>query len=94
MPVIDHEVHESTKAGLDKRYGCWNKSRDFNAYYAPQRFAGSDGYKPSFRFEAVRIVNRMSKECRYDMSKTDYMCEGCKHRGSGEAYAELVRSES
>lgn len=90
MPVIDHPVHKSTIKDSQHRYGCWNKDRNFKAYYAPQRFAGSDGYKPVFRFEAVRIEHAMSKECRYDMSITDPCCSDCKHRGSGEEYAKQV----
>lgn len=93
MAVIDHAVHDKVKIAEDKPYGCHNGDRDCKGYYAPQRFSGSDGYKPMFRYEAVRVPHRMSKECRYDMSLTDPRCNGCKHRGSGEQYNEMVRSQ-
>ena len=40
------------------------------------------------------IPNRMSTECRHDMSLVDPRCGDCKHRGSGEAYTQKVRKES
>ena len=93
MPVEDHAVHEKVSIAADKPYGCYNKETR-ESYYAPQRFHGSDGYKPMFRLEAVRIPFRMSRECRYDMSLDDPRCGGCKQRGSGERYTELVKSRS
>lgn len=93
MAVIDHAVHKKVKIAADKPYGCHNREWDSKGYYAPNRMAGSDGYKPMFRYEAVRIPHRMSQECRYDMSLTDPRCGGCKHRGSGEKYNEMVRSQ-
>lgn len=94
MAVIDHEVHEKVRISEDKPYGCHNRSWDTKSYYAPNRMAGSDGYKPMFRYEAVRVEHKMSRECRYDMSNTDPRCGGCKHRGTGEAYAAMVRSKA
>lgn len=93
MAVLDHKVHEKVKIDQGKPYGCHNGDRRMQGYYAPNRMAGSDGYKPMFRYEAVRIEHRMSKECRYDMSLTDPRCDGCNHRGSGERYNEMVRSK-
>lgn len=82
MPVDDHPVHPSTKKGPDFRYGCWNRGEYAESYYAPQRTAGTDGYKPTFWLERVRIPFRMSRPCQYDLSATDWMCEGCKRRKS------------
>lgn len=92
MPVEDHEVHEKVRITEDKPYGCHNRDQFADAYYAPNRFFGSDGYKPMIKLEAVRIPFTMSRECRYDMSLKDQRCDGCKHRGSGEQYAAKVRS--
>lgn len=91
MPVEDLPVHEKVREKAGTKYGCFNKDRDMLGYYAPNRMAGSDGYKPVFRLEAVRIPHVMSRECRYDMSLNDMKCQGCKHIGSGEAYADKVR---
>jgi len=65
-----------------------------DAYYAPNRAAGTDGYKPIWFFERVRIPHVMSRECRYDMSLTDNACHECKHRGTGEAYAKHVKDNA
>lgn len=92
MPVEDHEVHEKVRITEDKPYGCHNRKEYMEAYYAPNRFFGSDGYKPSVKFEALRIPHTMSRECRYDMSLKDQRCTGCSHQGSGEKYAAKVRS--
>jgi hypothetical protein len=93
MPVEEHEVHSKVKEKAGTKYGCFNRQGYMEAYYAPNRMAGSDGYKPMFRLEAVRIPHTMSRECRYDMSLKDVKCEGCKHRGSGEAYDAKVRAK-
>ena len=77
MPVLDHEVHPSTKKGPEYRYGCWNKPRPGNLV----NLGGNFGLR----------LFRMSRDCRYDMSISDPNCTDCKHRGSGEAYAESVR---
>lgn len=91
MPVIEHKVHKKVKRDADYKYGCNNKDRDFNGYSAPDRRAGTNGYMPTFWMERVKIPHVMSRECRYDMSLKDKQCEGCKHRGSGEAYDAKVR---
>lgn len=89
-PVIDHKVHDKVRIDAAKPYGC--KDREFlEAYPAPDRRAGTNGYMPTFWFERVRIPHVMSRECRYDMSLTDARCGGCKHRGSGEVYANKIR---
>lgn len=93
MAVIDHAVHEKVKIQADKPYGCHNTERNFTGYHAPNRAAGTDGYKPTWWLERVRIPHVMSRDCRYDMSLTDARCTGCKHRGSGEKYNAMVRSQ-
>lgn len=93
MPVEDHAVHSKTKVAADKPYGCHNREMS-EGYYAPNRFAGTTGNEPIWWIGRVRIPHVMSRECRYDMSLSDLRCSGCKHRGSGERYAELVRSRS
>lgn len=93
MAVIDHAVHEKVRIHEDKPYGCHSKDRLMNGYSAPDRRAGTNGYTPTFWIERVKIPHVMSKECRFDMSLTDPRCTGCKHRGSGERYNEMVRSQ-
>ena len=92
MAVIDHPVHEKVKISEDSRYGCHNRKDFMEAYYAPNRAAGTDGYKPTWWLERVRVPFTMSRECRFDMSLRDPRCEGCKHRGSGEAYDARIRA--
>ena len=91
MPVEDHAVHEKTRFDDTKRYGCHNKDRLMTGYSAPDRRAGTNGYVPTFWMERIKIPHVMSRECRFDMSLKDPWCEGCKHRGSGEAYDAEVR---
>ena len=92
MPVENHAVHTKTRIAADKPYGCNNLDRDMVGYSAPNRRAGANGYEPTFWMERVKIPHVMSRECRYDMSNKDTRCDGCKHRGSGEAYADRIRS--
>ena len=92
MAVIDHPVHEKTRFDDTNRYGCHNKERLMMGYSAPDRRAGTNGYMPTFWMERVKIPHVMSRECRFDMSLKDPWCEGCKHRGSGEAYDARVRA--
>ena len=94
MAVIDHPVHKKVKELAGTKYGCHNRDRDFTGYQAPNRAAGSNGYSPVWFLERVRIPHVMSRECRYDMSLTDIKCDGCKHRGSGETYADHVRKQA
>ncbi len=91
MAVIDHPVHAKTKFDDTTRYGCHNRKDFVESYYAPNRRAGANGYEPTFYMERVRIPFTMSRECRFDRSLQDPWCEGCKHRGSGEAYDAKVR---
>lgn len=91
MAVIDHAVHDKVRIDADKPYGCHNRDAFSEAYYAPHRGAGTNGYKPVWFYERVRIPHVMSRECRYDMSLIDPRCIGCKHRGSGERYDAMVR---
>ena len=93
MPVEDHDVHSKVKEKAGTKYGCFNRKLYMEAYYAPNRKMGSSGYEPIFFFERIRVPHTMSRECRYDMSLKDVKCEGCEHRGSGEAYDAKVRAK-
>jgi len=82
MPVENHDVHESVKIDSSFRYGCHNRKP-----YAYSYVASPWGNNRM-------IVNHvMSRECRFDMSLRDPACDGCQHRGSGEAYDAKVRAE-
>ena len=92
MPVRDHETHPSTIAS-DKGYGCKDKERK-HGYWAQAGWEHSGEYglhssHPSW----VWIHNSLSQTCRYDQSLKDERCEGCRERGSGEAYDLKIRSE-
>ena len=81
MPVDDHPVHDTTKIGADYRYGCHNRDAYKDAYSAPNRQAGTDGYKPTFWMERIRIPFRMSRDCvtaRTGQAATDPYCADCK----------------
>lgn len=91
MPVIDHAVHEKVRISADKPYGCHNREMSAG-YHAINRFAGTTGHQPIWWLERMRIPHVMSRECRFDMSLKDPRCEGCKHRGSGEAYDARIRA--
>lgn len=88
MPVADHEVHPSTAIGADWRYGCWNRERTRNSYLA------KDGHIELHSFATLQCwrlqEDTSSLECRHDKSLTDRWCEGCKHAGSGEKYAQTI----
>ena len=90
MPVLEHETHEKVKQKEGFRYGCWNLPRptDGTSYLAPDRLPTGYG---NWELGNRRVVNVMSRECRYDMSLTDPACEGCDWQGSGEKYAEEIR---
>ena len=77
MPVDDHPVHPSTKKGQDYRYGCWNGSRDFYGYAAPDRVLNL--LTGLYELKAVWIDHKLSKECRYDLFAKDPACAGCLH---------------
>lgn len=72
MPVEDHPVHESTKKPADYKYGCWNRGKFEDGYWA----------HPWAATGAVWVPFRMSKECKFDMSATDRACFGCERRKS------------
>lgn len=79
MAVIDHPVHERVKIGADHRYGCHNRPAEFKPT-CESKFSG----------ETWPFNN--SHECRFDLSLTDHSCTGCEHRGSGEQYALMVKT--
>lgn len=93
MPVIDHAVHERTKEAAGALYGCHNRTPFSAGYYAPNGYdTPMEGFVSLYaRIKRDFIEHRMSTECRYDMSLADAKCEGCAHRGSGEAYDAMVR---
>lgn len=92
MAVLDHAVHEKTAIEASRPYGCHGKDRLFTGYQAPNRFAGTTGNEPIWWIGRKPVPHVMSRECRYDMSLTDLRCAGCKHQGSGERYAEMVKA--
>lgn len=91
MAVLIHEVHEKTKEGSEARWGCWNRPKLFSrGYWAPNRSYCQD---ESYIDEQVFVQHFGSHECRNDISLTDPKCEGCNHRGSGEAYSQMIRAK-
>lgn len=89
MPVLEHEVHETVREKEGAVYGCWNRVGFRGGYYAPdRRYYGIGGFDTI----SVFVEHCLSTDCRYEMSEKDTKCNGCKHRGSGEAYAQMVRS--
>lgn len=97
MPVEKHETHDSTKRGAGHKYGCNGKPRRRND------LAVKDGWHKAASLATLEIQGTQkfkeipdfgSTECRYDNSLTDPHCEGCEHRGSGEAYAKTIRQFS
>lgn len=81
MPVVEHEVSEKVKIGSDYRYGCHNKPLPEFGQVVRSTFSGEEW---PYVF---------STECRFDMSLSDPACTGCEHRGSGERYDTMIRSE-
>ena len=86
MAVIDHPTHELT-IGKPTYETCQVKQRK-PSYWATDRRYFPDG---SFEFISVRVPDRSSKDCRYDMSDIDSRCEGCRQVGVGNAYNEHIR---
>ena len=80
MPVDDHPVHEKTKIGKDFRYGCHNHKPFNKGYYAPDRI-----YRPDGTFYIVQkfIPFVMSRNCKFDLSRTDPACRDCKWKEDG-----------
>ena len=92
-PVEEHAVHEKVRQKEGARYGCHNKPRRRDDYFVK---TGHDATKTHFDGDVTTRQRRSlipdfgSLECRYDMSLTDDKCEGCEHRGSGEAYDKKI----
>ena len=87
MPGIDHDVHELVRQGAEARYGCYNRVERKNKYWA--RNVARNLVPPMDVW--VLVTDYSSKECRYDLSLKDMKCEGCAHRGTGEAYDAEIR---
>lgn len=81
MPVLDHDVHPSTKVGNEYRWGCWNLPRPVLGQKVKSQFSGEE-------WEYV-----FSTECRNDISLTDPFCRGCKWAGTGEIYAKKIQEQ-
>lgn len=90
MAVEDHPVHPSVVYKAGTPYGCHNKV-PAEGYWTWERHYVEGG---RYMMVEVFIKNAMSTECRYDKSLTDERCKTCKHKGSGERYAEQVVARS
>lgn len=90
MPVIEHATHESTIQRKDARYGCYNRTHKDSYTVENKAFVVSESGTTIITHQ-MKVPSVMSKECRFDMSLTDSLCQGCKHQGSGEQYANKVR---
>ena len=77
MPVIDHPIHEKTVERSGAKWGCHNRERYADGYYAPNRSYRRDG---TFANTLVWIDNAMTKTCKNDIRATDPKCAGCVHR--------------
>ena len=86
MAGLDYEVSPLTVAKPTYE-ACQTKQRK-PSYWAPSRRYYPDG---SFEAISVRIPDKSSTECRYDMSQTDSRCKGCHQVGVGNAYNEDIR---
>lgn len=81
MPVLDHDIHPSTRIGPEHRYGCWNRpAQRAPSYTAPARRYYPDGH---FDVVSVELSFTMSHDCRFDgkngRAGDDPSCEGCGH---------------
>ena len=75
MPVEEHDVHEKVKIAADEPYGCSNREKLAQGYFAPDR-----RYKPDGTFYVIqtRIVHRLSTDCRnFYLWDTDPRCKVC-----------------
>lgn len=90
MPVLAHEVSDKVREKDGAVYGCWNREEFSETYVAQTRRYRNNG---DWDLRQVFVPHLMSTDCRYDMSLTDIKCEGCQHRGSGEAYDAMIRSQ-
>ena len=96
MPVLDHATHPSTVMPADYRHGCFNREAA-EGYWAQDGYTSLSSHKGNALRAHVKLVwipHVMSRECRFDHSLTDPACEGCKHRGSGERYAQMVKEKA
>ena len=74
MPVDDIPVHDKVRQKAGAKYGCFDRKSWGIGYQAPDRQYRNDGtYVEVHTF----ISHKMSTKCRYDMAKTDKLCEGC-----------------
>ncbi len=89
MPGLDHEVHHLTKQGDDARYGCNGESQRKDFYWA--RNVNRRLMPPLDVW--IMVDDKMSRECRYDLSLSDSKCTDCPRRGSGEDYDKMIRSK-
>ena len=85
MPGLEHAVSAMTKRS-DEPYGCHNRLRG-----QPWMMV-QDGWNAAGQRHMVMMLDRMSVECRYDMSLSDKRCAGCQWAGSGEEYDQKIRS--
>lgn len=95
MPVLDHEIHPRT-VDNGRAYACHNRHPFAAGYFAPDGLADFMDDRDTgldARIKLAWIPHVMSTECRYDMSLTDSKCEGCRERGLGEAWSELIRRD-
>lgn len=97
MPVIDTPVHEKTRAGSGHRYFCNNKPRTREPYLAPDGYVTVHDHKDHGTMVMVKmswVEDTGTLDCRHDISLSDSGCEGCCHRGVGEAYWEEYRKRA
>lgn len=78
-PVDDHEVHEKVKIKANKPYGC-KDHKTSEGYYAPDRIYRPDG---TFYIIQTFIPHVLTKNCRYDLRRTDPRCNTCKWKTDG-----------
>ena len=90
MAVEDHPVHPKVMLKPGTPYGCHDREMH-EGYWTWQRKYVEGG---RYMMVEVFIKHTMSTECRYDKSLIDDRCKTCKHKGSGERYAEQVIARS
>lgn len=81
MPVTDHPVSAMTRRTGREPYGCSNAVR------RPGYWVMVRQYRSSGLFEMVQqyVYDEMSHGCRYDATKTDPRCDGCRKSGENHA---------
>jgi hypothetical protein len=65
--------HERTVEKEGTKYGCWNSMRKIG-YWVPVRNDDPESVDP---MEWQCVIDRSSKDCKYDFRSTDSKCEGC-----------------